>query len=567
MSRFALALTPLARRVVPLLCGGAVLAALSALPGCAAAQHAGASTAPPRVRLFDGLGSHHRKITTSSREAQRYFDQGLTWAYAFNHDEAIRSFTRAAELDPRCAIAWWGVALCNGPHINNPIVTPQRAQAAWHAVQQALALQDGASKVEQRLIQAVAQRYADPAPPDRRTLDEAYALAMEKVRGEFPADDDVATLFAEALMNLQPWDLWTPLGEPKARTLDILAALECVQQRNPKHPGASHLYIHAVEAGPHPEKAVAAADFLRNAVPIAGHLVHMPSHIDVQTGRWAQAADQNVKAIAADRRYHALAPRQEFYRVYMSHNHHFLAFASMMEGRYAAALRAAREMIAGVPDDFARSNAALVDPSFNIVLEVQMRFGKWDALLAAPPPPDYLPISTALWRFMRGVALAAKGQLAEAQREQSEFRAAAAKVAPDAMMAINPARKIIDIANHVLAGELAYRQGDSSTAIAELRSAAAVEDSLLYMEPPDWLLPTRHILGAFLLDAGRIDEAEQVYREDLHAWPENGWSLHGLARCARTRSAADTAELERRFARAWRRADTPIQASCLCAVR
>ncbi|MGE0481400.1 MAG: hypothetical protein AB7Q17_13105 [Phycisphaerae bacterium] len=534
------------------------------LLGCrAATPHAGGSA--PRPQLFSGMGSHSRAIRTSDRVAQQYFDQGLVWAYAFNHDEAIRSFQEAARRDPACALPWWGVALANGPHINNPIVTPERSQAAWTALQEALARRPNASACEQALIDALAARYANPAPDDRRPLDEAYAAAMGRVWQSYPEDVDVGTLYAESLMDLQPWDLWDSAGQPKGRTNEILAVLERVLELDPKHPGACHLYIHAQEAGPNPQKADAAAAILRKAVPAASHLVHMPAHIDVQMGRWALAADQNVRATEADTRYRKLVPRQGFYRLYMAHNHHFLAFASMMEGRSAAALAAARAMIANVPEDYARENAALMDPYMMIALDVLKRFGRWDDVLAEPAAPDYLPITTAYRHYARGVALAAKGDAAAAKDEQAAFRNAVKNVPDDALMAINPAHKVLAIAEHVLDGEIALSERRIDAAVAALQEAVTIEDTLLYMEPPEWIQPARHTLGAILVGARRFREAEQVYRDDLERWPENGWSLHGLMTCLKAQNkATEAAAVEQRFKKTWARADVKIGSSCLC---
>lgn len=511
------------------------------------------------------MGTHHRPVSTSSLLAQRYFDQGLVWTFAFNHDEAIRSFREAARLDPDCAIAWWGVALCNGPHINNPVMSPEQLRDAWDALQQAQQRRAKASPAEQALIDALAHRYANPPPEDRRPLDEAYAAAMRRAWQAHSDDPDIGVLFAEALMDLQPWDLWTPDGKPKGGTTEVLSVLEKVLAKSPDHPGACHLYIHAVEGGPSPEKGIAAADRLRTAVPIAGHLVHMPSHIDVQVGRWAMAADQNRAAIEADRRYRALSPRQGFYAVYMAHNHHFLAFASMMEGRSEEALKAARDMIAGVPKDFLKSQPALIDPYLMIELDVLKRFGRWDEVLNQPRPAPTLPITTAFWHYARGIAHAAKHDAPAARREQEAFRAVVEKLPADAIMAINPAHKVLSIADHVLAGEIALARREMDKSIAELREAVRIEDELLYIEPPDWVQPARHTLGAVLVDAGRFEEAEKVYREDLERWPENGWSLHGLATCLRARGAhAEAEKVEERFKKAWARADVKIGSSCLC---
>lgn len=521
--------------------------------------------AASNVPLFEGLGSHTRTVTTSSPLAQKYFDQGLVWSYSFNHDEAIRSFEAAAALDPDCAMAWWGIALCHGPHINNPIVTAERSAAAWRALQKAGAALKDAAPVERALITALSRRYADPAPADRTALDRAYAEALADVWKSFPNDPDVGALYAEALMDLRPWDLWTKDGKPQPGTETIVSVLEDVLRLDPNHPGAHHLYIHAIEASPNPDKATPSADRLRQLVPASGHMVHMPSHIYVLTGRWKEASEQNEKAILADRIYREQSPKQEFYRVYMLHNHHMLAFASMMEGRREAAVRAARQVVESVPEEYARREAALVDPYMGAVYDALKRFGRWDELLAEPPPPDYWPISTALWRFNRAVAYAAKGEVRLAEQERAAFRDAAALVPRDALMAINSAHAVLKIAEHFLDGEIAFRRGNIEESVAELRTAIALEDQLQYMEPPEWVQPVRHTLGAVLVSAGRYEEAERLYREDLAKWPENGWSLHGLYQSLHARGiGAEAALLEKRFRNAWSRADTPIGSSCLC---
>lgn len=520
--------------------------------------------APATVPLFEGMSDYRRPVTTASAEAQRYFDQGLIWTFAFNHDEAIRSFTEAARLDPDCAMAYWGIALCHGPHINNPVVPEERSKAAWAALQQALARREKASPVERALIDALSKRYADPAPADRVPLDRAYAAAMKEVWLAHPKDADVGHLYAEALLDLQPWDLWTKAGEPKGNTMEILAVLEATIALSPRHSGAHHLYIHAVEASPFPEKGIPSSEFLRDAVPAAGHLVHMPAHIDVQVGEWAKSSLANEKAAEADRLYRRISPRQGFYNVYMLHNHHFLAFAEMMQGRSAGALAAARAMIAGVPEEFQRANAAMVDGYMAIEIEALMRFGRWDELLALAPPHERFPVTTSLWRFARAASLGAKGEAESARKEQALFRAAAAKVPAEAMMAINPAPTVLTIADRMLEGELLFREGKIDESVKSLREAVAIEDSLAYMEPPDWMQPVRHTLGAVLLKAGRVEEAEKVYREDLKVWPENGWSLFGLWRCLAARGSDEAAAVRKRFERTFARADIELGATCLC---
>ena len=474
------------RRVPLLIAVGAALL----LCGCSSTRPIVQSNhkQPP---LFKGMGGQHYEVTTASNMAQRYFDQGLTWGYAFNHDEAIRSFTEATRLDPECAMAWWGIALCNGPHINNPILPPDRAAAAWDALQEAVALKGRVTPKERALITALEKRYADPPPEDRAFLDRAYADAMREVLRTYPDDPDIGALFAEAMMDLRPWDLWKKDGTAQPGTEEVLATLEQVFHQDPLNPLANHLYIHAVEASPHPTMANAAADRLRDMVPASGHLVHMPSHIDVLTGRWAQASAQNERAIKADRKYTAMSPKQGFYRMYMIHNHHMLAFAAMMEGRSKVAIRSAREVVDSVPKDYAHTESALVDPFMHAKYDVLKRFGMWDEILAEPAPPSFLRITTAMWRFNRGLALANKKQLDKAERERAAFHDAVAAIPDDAMMAINPAKTILSIARHMLDAEIAYHGGRRDAAIELLRKAVAIEDSLIYMEPPGWVQPMR----------------------------------------------------------------------------
>jgi tetratricopeptide (TPR) repeat protein len=547
---------PLVICIVPVAC----LAVLSVFLSPAAESAAAAE--PPR---FEGLGPHTRKVATASPEAQRYFDQGLAFLYAFNHDEAIRSFRRAAELDPSCAMAWWGIAVANGPHINNPAVPPDREKAAFEAAGRARKAAEGAGAADRPLIEAVGARHADTAPEDRRALDEAYAAAMRKAWQAHPGDADVGALFAEAMMDLRPWDLWTPDGKPQPGTPEIVATLESVLAKSPNHPLALHLYIHAVEMSLEPGKADAAAERLRDLAPGLGHLVHMPSHIDVRRGRWEQAIASNAKAIEADRTYRARSPRQGFYGLYMAHNHHMLAYAAMMTGRSAEALRVIDEMVASVPEGFAKEYAAVADGFMAMPLEVRMRFGRWEEILAAPEQPDHFPIARALRRYARGVALAALGRTDEARAEQREFRARKAKVPAEAFFGNNAASDLLAVAESLLEGEILYREGKVEPGLAELRRAVEAEDRLRYDEPPDWIQPVRHALGAALVREGRHREAEEVYREDLRRLPGNGWSLYGLARALRAQGkTAEAAEVESRFAAAWAKADVTITSSCLC---
>jgi tetratricopeptide (TPR) repeat protein len=555
------------RRHAALVFALAVLAA--GLAACQSSQGARAPTAAPEARpqLFDGIGPHSRPVATLSPQGQRYFDQGLAFAFAFNHDEARRAFIAVTELCPESPMGYWGLAYCLGPHINNPLVPPERERSAWEAARRAVALQASASPADRALIAAVARRYTDSASPDRAALDRAYAEGMRAAWAAHPDDADVGALCAEALMDLHPWDLWTVDGQPKEGALEIVALLDSVLRLDPQHPCALHLYIHAVEASNDPGRALAAADRLRPLMPVSGHMLHMPSHIDVLLGHWDEAIACNQRSLAADAAYCAVRPEQDFHHVYMAHNRQMLAFAAMMDGRQALALEAADGVVPGVPEDYARRQTAFIEPYLLIPYETYVRFGLWDRILSEPPPPDYLLIKTALWHFMRGAAFAAQGQVAEAETEAARLHEAAAKVPGDRMVSVNPAHKILEIAQHVLGGEISYRKGDVDAAVAALRQAVAIEDQLVYMEPPEWILPVRHTLGAILLASGRVDEAETAYRDDLAQWPDNGWSLYGLSECLKSRGESARPEAQQaaqRFERAWADADVTIGASCLC---
>jgi tetratricopeptide (TPR) repeat protein len=518
-----------------------------------------------REPIFEGLGTHRRTVTTNSSEAQRYFSQGLCFLFAFNHDEAVRSFEQATRLDPECAMAWWGIAVAQGPHINNPVVPAERAKVAREAIAKARACLGQASAVERALINAASPRYAEHPTEDRRLLDETYAEAMARVWRDHPDDADVGALYAEALMDLRPWDQWTVEGTPQEGTETVLATLERVLELQPDHPLALHLTIHALEASPHPERAKGAADRLRHLQPGLPHMVHMPSHIDVRLGDWKAAVEANARAMAADRAYRAIRPNQGFYRLYMLHDQHMLAYAALMRGQSAEALRAIDAMIADVPIEWARANAAMADGYLAMPLEVRMRFGRWDEILAAPEPEATFPIARALRHAARGVAFAALGRLDEARAAQDEFRSARTHVADDATFGHSPAGTLLDVAENLLAGELLYREGDEAAAFAALRKAVAAEDELKYDEPPDWIQPVRHALGAALMQSGRFAEAEAVYRADLARLPENGWALFGLMQSLERQHKDDEAAAVRaRWERVWADADVRLSSSCFC---
>lgn len=506
------------------------------------------------VPLYDDLGDHHHGISTRVPAAQDYFDQGLRLVFAFNHGEAIRAFEQAARLDPRCAVCYWGIALAHGPHVNAPMDSAGGI-AAYEAAQKALSLASNATKQEQRYIRAVARRYANPPPAGRAGLDSAYARAMAGVVKENPDDLDAATLYAEALMNLRPWNYWTPERKPYPGTEEILSQLERVIERNPDHPGACHYYIHAVEAVA-PEKAVPCAERLAQLMPGAGHMVHMPAHIYIRVGRYEDAIQSNVHAVHTDEAYIEGQRPQGVYPIgYYPHNYHFLAFAATMAGRSAQAIYAARALVGKVPVEVARQ-VPLVESHLSFLHLSLVNFGRWNEVLELPLPPPDLRLATGLAQYARGVAYAATGKSTEAAAALDTVQAIA-----DAAPA-GDNRNVLEIATHALTAEIAARRGRTDEAIGHFNQAMAVEDRLLYVEPPLWFYPVRHSLGAVLLEAGRPAEAEALYREDLKRFPENGWALFGLAAALRAQGkTAEAGGVEARFTKAWSGADVKLTGS------
>lgn len=521
-----------------------------------------ASCTTPRAQLFDGMGSHSRKVTTSDPLAQRYFNQGLALSYGFNHDEAVRSFEEAARIDPNCAMAWWGQAYALAPNINLPM-DAAAGKRAYAAIQEALAHKDKATPKERDLIEALARRFENPPPANRRHLDKAYADAMAALFEKYPEDDDIGVLYADALMNQHPWDYWTKDRQPKrADTHVLVVTLEKVLDLNPDNPGANHFYIHVMEASPEPAKAEAAADRLGKLVPGSGHLVHMPSHIYVQVGRFKDSVKCNTKASNLDREYFARVGTQGIYHTYHAHNNHFIVWSAMFRGRYEEALDACKTLEKDLPESF------LSDPGVAewLVMDVHVhvRFGRWEEALKVPRPREDQPYAIAMWHYGRGVAFANTKRIAEARTEAALFEKQAARVPDGQMVFIVPAKEVLNVAREMLAGETAFKAGDDDVAFEHLRAAVKADDNLRYSEPNPWMMPTRHALGALLLSRGKVAEAEVVYREDQKRYPGNGWSLHGLAECLERRNAAEAATVRKKFEASWADATVKIKGSCFC---
>jgi tetratricopeptide (TPR) repeat protein len=512
-----------------------------------------AQQAPPP--LYTDLGTHHKAVGTRVPLAQQYFDQGLRLVYGFNHAEAIRSFTRATELDPACAMCWWGIAYAYGPHVNAGMDSASGVKA-YKAAQKALSLSRNASPWKRAYIRAVAARYAPVPPVNRASLDSAYARGMADAARRYPDDLDAAALYAESLMDLRPWNYWTPEGKPYPGTEEIVRQLERVIARNPEHPAACHYYIHAVEAV-NPQLAVPCAERLARLMPGEGHMVHMPAHIYIRVGRYNDAANSNVHANHTDEMFiEGQKPVTVYSLAYYPHNIHFLAFASTMAGRSAQAIEAARTLKSKVNLDVARQVAMLQEMMPYYVLTLTT-FGRWDDVLAEPLPPSDIRMPLAMAYYARGVAYAAKGQVAEAQTALDTVKAIDAATPADA-----PAKTAVSVAVHALMGEIATRSGKLDEGIAHFREALKIEDAGLYFEPPKWYYPIRQSLGAALLNAGQSAEAEAVYREDLKRFPENGWSLFGLAAALRAQGeSTEAAAVDQRFSKAWSMADVRLTAS------
>jgi len=546
------------------------LGMLAAGPGFAhdQASHAkmAEKAAPPGtglIPLIDNLGSYHHRISTFVPETQAYFDQGLRLLFNFNHEAAIRSFQAALRHDPDCTMCYWGIAFAYGPNINLPMMDAA-VEPAWEAVKNGLALAATAPPNEAAYVNAVAVRYAGAVGDDRRPLDEAFAAEMRKLAAALPDDPDAQVFFAEALMDLQPWDYWQADGStPKGNTAEIISTLENVMKRWPDHPGALHLYIHAVEASKTPERAEAAADKLLTMMPGAGHITHMPSHIYFRVGRYADSRASNDEAVKADEAFFKVAGNGGVYPiVYFNHNIHFIWASATMEGRSADAIKAARRLAKGITPELVTS-LPLAELFAPVHIEALVQFGRWDKVLAQKLPPKSQRFATAMWYYARGFAHAAGKQLKAARNDLAKVQEVKGDAALQTLEGFGvPANQLVAIAAELLEGEIARRQNKLDEAITHFRTAVALQDELPYTEPPYWYYPTRHTLGAALVQAKRYAEAEEVYRQSLDHYKKDGWALFGLALALKGDGKVNDAKDARAAADlALRNADVKLKAS------
>lgn len=537
---------------------------LFALAGCASAPEVKSSG--QSMALFSGLGGYHFPVSTKVRDAQRYFDQGLILAFGFNHTEAANSFREAYRLDPDCALCYWGEALVLGPNINAPMV-PADVPLAYAAVQRALVLSAKTTGKERALITALTKRYGKLVLENRKPLDEAYAAAMRATSRQFPDDALIASLYAEALMDLHPWNFWSKQGEARPWTAEIISTLERALALDADHPLANHLYIHALEASPHAAKAIPSARRLATLVPASGHLVHMPAHIYIRTGLYRDAILANQQAVKVDRDYLNHAHVESLYTIaYVPHNHHFIWAAAIKTGQRQLAMNAATDAAHHVKREL------LQDPAIGGTLQhfsllplyTKAAFGQWDAVLAEPEPPDDLLYPAGIRHYARGLAWLRKGHADAARRELERLEMIIQNPAIGnlTIFDLNPVKPLLEIAEAILRGELAAQNNDLKAAISHLQRAAELEDGLNYTEPKDWYLPPRQVLGEVLLKAGRAGEAEKVYRQDLQYHPQNGWSLFGLARSLTAQNKITEADsVMRQYKDVWADADVVLSGS------
>lgn len=515
------------------------------------------------------IGSYSRVVSGASPEAQGWFDQGLRYTYGFNQDQAAACFARAAQASPECPMAWWGLAYIFGIDINNASVSSGEALWAHAASLEAQRLAPLASPAEQALIQAVAARSPAvvPSGDERKPLDEAYLAAMRLGMIAAPDDPDVGTLLADAMMLLQPWEYWTWDGKPLHRSEEIVTVLEAVIAAHPNHPGANHFYIHVVESSSDPALGIPSADRLGGLMPGSGHLVHMPSHIYANVGRYQDAFEVNVKAAELDEAYFESYTKGTGYSFYYLHNLHFVAYAAMMEGQSELAQEYVQRMEARIPEAQLKELAPGVDGLFAIHIHGLMRFGLWDEMLALPEYPEFRLASRAMRRFGRTVALANLGRAEEARAELAAFDEACEEVPEEWSISYNPAHSIFKLAREYAEAEVRWREGDATSAIAQLQAATILEQELVYTEPPAWCTPVRHAIGAIQLASGDPKGAEKTYREDLQRLPNNAWSLLGLQQALVQLERVEDAEaMQSKLDHAWARADVKPPASCYCGV-
>ena len=515
------------------------------------------------------IGGFHYPATSDSNQAQLWFDRGLAMCVAFNHEEAVRCFQNAISADPGMAMANWGLAYALGPNINNMEITPQQMARAEMALtiakQQA---KQGHTELEQKLIDTLAVRHPTPIPEDLTPLHQQYASAMRDLYQAYPQDPWVNTLFIESLMLLRPWNHWSKDGQPAPETPEIVKTLETALDQWPDHPALCHFYIHVMEASPDPGKALPAANRLRDAMPGAGHLVHMPSHIDVLLGNYERVIEANRKAIELDNEFLKREGPYNFYTLYRIHNYHFLVYGAMFDGQRELALQTARALKDQVPEAMLKEQVDFLDAFMPIDFHVMVRFGMWEEILQAQAPADYLPVAQATRHYARAIAFAATGRVEQAESEQARFAAVKETVPETSFLFNNASNDILGVAEAMIAGEIAYRKGEFDAAFTHLEEAVRRDDQLNYDEPWGWMQPARHALAALLLEQNRLAESELVYREDLKRRPKNPWSLHGLTDCLKQQGKNDEAEkYAAAFAKASERADITIDRSCFCKLK
>ena len=521
--------------------------------------------APAPVALEAGLGDIDHPVTTNNPEAQEFFNQGLSYLYGFNHEEAVNSFKQAAKLDPQLAMAYWGVALAMGSNYNVPAGGPALLEA-YANLQKAIELAPKASEHDRAYINALSKRYSKELQADQRKLEDDYKNAMGELARNYPDDLDAATLYAESMMNLRPWKLWTLDGKPEEGTLEIVSVLEGVLRRNPNHSGANHYYIHAVEASNNAERALPSADRLGKIAPKAGHLVHMPSHVYIRTGDYYAAAKSNVDAIAVDREYITKSGNNGLYpAMYYNHNIHFLAAASAMNGRYADSIKSARDLEANVKPLLKAMPMLEMFAPYPLVS--MTRFGKWDEILKEPKPDPSLKIVTAFWHFARGSAYAAAKQTTQAEAELAALRAVNQTMTPEVRVFNNAAADVTKVGELELQAKIALARGDKQAGIDLLNKAIAAEDATYYAEPADWDLPVREVLGGVLLLQGDNKAAEKVFRDEILRRPRNGRALFGLAESLRKQGKEGAAKsVQGEFEKSWQYADTKLSIASLAGV-